>query len=267
MASVDSILGQHEINLTKQATSDRVATDKDTFLKLLVAQLTHQDPLNPVEDKEFIAQLAQFTTVEELQNINTGVESLNESFNAQQTTNAVSLINKLVVAGGDNVQLRGAENFTSSNDYPTIFFTLPRSSAGGEIKVYAADADGNPTGAPVYSADMPAYQMGRREAKWHGCDYNDNPMPDGTYIINITATDADGQPIEVRHSSSGMVIGVETAADGNHKLYLEDGRTVYYTQIDLVLGIYGNGGAGEGTGDGEGEGAGDGEGTETGTTP
>lgn len=48
---------------------------KDAFLNLLVTQLRNQDPLNPMEDKEFIAQMAQFSTLEQIQNLNTNLQS------------------------------------------------------------------------------------------------------------------------------------------------------------------------------------------------
>ncbi|MDR2124576.1 MAG: flagellar hook assembly protein FlgD [Desulfovibrio sp.] len=243
MAIANNIIGQYEVNnsvLSGVSGTDRVATDKDTFLKLLVAQLTHQDPLNPVEDKEFIAQLAQFTTVEELQNINSGVKDLNTAYAEQQSINASSLINKMVVAGGDNIMLTDAANFTSQDDYPAIYFTLPGESASGTFNVYATNADGS-IGSMVYSAVMPGYQAGRNAAYWDGRDFNGNPMPNGTYIVNITAQDAEGNPMLVSTSSAGVVVGVEMAEDGNHVLYLADGRTVNYSQIDLVMGYSGSG--------------------------
>lgn len=52
--------------------------DKDAFLRLLTTQLANQDPLNPMEDREFIAQLAQFTSLEQIQNLNKNVENLGE---------------------------------------------------------------------------------------------------------------------------------------------------------------------------------------------
>ncbi|MDL2207402.1 hypothetical protein LJC09_02120 [Desulfovibrio sp. OttesenSCG-928-F20] len=257
MAIANNIIGQYETNLSAQAGTDRVATDKDTFLKLLVAQLTHQDPLNPVEDKEFIAQLAQFTQVEELQNINAGVEDLNSAYLQTQTTNAASLINTMVVAGGDNLQLTGAANFAGESDYPSIFYNLPSDSAGGTVTIWSTNADGSPKNQ-VYWADMPAASAGRHEIRWHGRDFNDNVMADGSYIVSVTAKSADGQDLYVTTLSRGMVIGVETATDGNHTLYLHDGRTVNFNSIDLIMGIYDS--------DSGSDGSGDDSGTDTGNT-
>lgn len=63
----------------RKDTNGSAEMGKDQFLKILITQLKNQDPMNPMEDKEFIAQMAQFTTVEQLMNINTQVSSLSQS--------------------------------------------------------------------------------------------------------------------------------------------------------------------------------------------
>ncbi len=65
-------------NITKEESRDTLG--KDDFLSLLVTQLKYQDPMEPLKDTEFIAQLAQFNALEQAQNTNEGIESLNESF-------------------------------------------------------------------------------------------------------------------------------------------------------------------------------------------
>lgn len=72
---------------TKTANNATEVLGKDDFLKLLVTQLRHQDPINPVEDKEFIAQLAQFSSLEQMQNLTTSINTMMES---QQRLTALS---------------------------------------------------------------------------------------------------------------------------------------------------------------------------------
>ncbi len=228
-----SILGQYEQNVAAatNGTSDRIATDKDTFLKLLVAQLTHQDPLNPVEDKEFIAQLAQFTSVEELQKINSGIEGLNAAYAQQQVTSAASFLGMQISAKGDMVSIAGIGTDKASSSY--IYANYPSNASNAIFNVYSTNSDGT-IGKLVYSGVLGSVQAGTQKYQWDGKDSNGNNMSDGKYIVNITAVDADGNNMLVTTNSIGQVIGVETSPDGNHLLHLEDGRSVYFKDVELI---------------------------------
>ncbi|EOC99708.1 flagellar hook assembly protein FlgD [Caldisalinibacter kiritimatiensis] len=95
----------------KEKISASNGMGKDAFLNLLVSQLKNQDPLNPMEDKEFIAQMAQFTTLEQIQELNTSlqksqlqikeaIEELNSNYKANQKDiiNELSSMNKAIQA-------------------------------------------------------------------------------------------------------------------------------------------------------------------------
>lgn len=71
VGTVEQLLKQREGN-----ERDPSALGKDQFLKLLITQLRYQDPINPVDDKEFIAQLAQFSSLEQMQNLNTNLSDM-----------------------------------------------------------------------------------------------------------------------------------------------------------------------------------------------
>lgn len=67
-----------ETNNKTQDNKSKNDLDKDAFLRLLTTQLANQDPLNPMEDREFIAQLAQFSSLEQMQNLNKSIETKSE---------------------------------------------------------------------------------------------------------------------------------------------------------------------------------------------
>ena len=83
---------------TSKATSSSSSLGKDDFLKLLVAQLTHQDPLEPLKDQEFIAQMAQFSSLEQQTNMAKGIETLAKL----SMTSAVGYVGRTVGYTGDD---------------------------------------------------------------------------------------------------------------------------------------------------------------------
>jgi len=98
----------------------RVATDelgKDEFLKLLITQLTHQDPTEPMDDREFIAQMAQFSTLEQMTNLSSEFERLGGLLQSGQ---AVSLLGKTVDIVLGSATITGQVDEVTSGEYPQV---------------------------------------------------------------------------------------------------------------------------------------------------
>jgi len=98
----------------------RVATDelgKDEFLKLLITQLTHQDPTEPMDHREFIAQMAQFSTLEQMTNLSSEFERLGGLLQSGQ---AVSLLGKTVDIVLGSATITGQVDEVTSGEYPQI---------------------------------------------------------------------------------------------------------------------------------------------------
>jgi flagellar basal-body rod modification protein FlgD len=99
---IEGILSSTDSNTSTTTASAQETLGKDDFLRLLVAQLKAQDPLNPMEATEFTAQLAQFSSLEQMTNINSTLEELVAAQQAMGNSSLISIIGKLVDVPGNS---------------------------------------------------------------------------------------------------------------------------------------------------------------------
>ncbi len=197
------------------STSQSTALGKDDFLNLLITQLQNQDPLNPTDSVEFTAQLAQFSSLEQLGNVN---ENLVELKNFQASINnsqAVSLIGKTITANGNFIQL--------ADDGPVdCNFSLDDDAALVVANIYDS------TGEFVKAFEGSNLTAGPNTLYWDGTDKNGNRVADGNYTFEISAVDANGQDIDATTLFTGTVdkVNFENNASflsaGNQKIALGD---------------------------------------------
>lgn len=223
MATVaSSVLSQYQSSTTSNSTTGASSTmGKDAFLKLLVTQLSHQDPLNPMDDKDMTAQLAQFSSLEQLTNINTGIESLNTTMTQNQLTNAVSYIGKSVKASG--YTLSKEDGAVSS-----LYYSLGETVTDAAINIYDSD------GTLIRSVGIGTKNSGNYEYGWDGLDSSGEEVADGLYSVAITAYNTSGKQVMVQTQVSGIVSGV-TTSNGATYLNLKDGRTVALTNVSQIV--------------------------------
>jgi len=196
---------------------------KDDFLKLLITKLTHQDPLNPMDDEAFVAQLAQFSSLEQLQNVNNSLEeSLNWDYLQMQTINntmATGLIGREVKASYSGVYL-------DASNQPTISFTS--SEYAQKVNVQISDS----SGAVIRTLTDDEVPPGANRIVWDGLDQNGKRMTEGYYTIEVSAINADGEVFTPSTFLQGRVNGIvyrEGAA------YLQvDGLEIPLSEINSI---------------------------------
>ena len=153
--SLDALTNSY--NSTDKAKAEKEdALGTDAFLKMLVAQLQNQDPLNPMDGTDFSAQLAQFSQLEQLMNLNTSMDDLAKSFTTDSDKDLVSYIGKQVTGEIESMEVKNGE--VSGG-----FFSL---SGNAEIMVSITDASGN----TVKNMSLGTKGPGAHLIEWDGTD-------------------------------------------------------------------------------------------------
>ena len=168
---------------------------KDDFLKLLVAQLQAQDPLDPQGAEDFSAQLAQFSSLEQLTNVNSNLEKI-ESF--EQAVNNASLINLI----GKNVDSPGDRIDYNTGETKTLNFSLSEDAAQVEVDIFDS------TGNKVTTLTLSNQSAGNNQALWNGNDGTGKPVQPGAYTFQIKAQTLTGEEILAQTFISGKITDV-----------------------------------------------------------
>ncbi len=178
---------------------------KDDFLKLLVTQLSNQDPLNPMDGQQFAAQLAQFSSVEQLLNINESMAAQAEltGLLSQSMSNSIAtgLIGKQIVSSGNQIGL-------SDSGATPVGFKLDAAADGVTITIKdAADK-------VVRTIKLGSMNSGIHEISWDGKNDDGARLPEGVYAFEIQGNDADGNSVTASPIMKGTVDRVSFGAEG-----------------------------------------------------
>ncbi|MGV6996693.1 flagellar hook assembly protein FlgD [Desulfovibrio sp. QI0430] len=203
-SSVSSAITQanNEFNAVVGKQKGGANLDKNAFMLLLVTQFKYQDPLNPMDDKEFVSQMAQFSSLEQLINLNTSMGSLTDASNNQQMINATSYIGKEVTVTGNSIGK--TTDATTKTTSITKFRYAPNDAvASGTITV--RDADNN----VIYTETVDPKAAGTTyDFNWNGKNGNGTVAPDGVYTVNLALLNTAGEAVIADQVVDAKVTGV-----------------------------------------------------------
>jgi len=200
MSTVSEITSQ-TASLAASTSGSAGVLGKDDFLKLLVAQLENQDPLNPADPTEFTAQLAQFSSLEQLFTVNETLARLDSSKEELQGLSALSLIDREITAK--------SEDFTYSEGSVDVGYNLEE--AADKVTVYVQDEFGRTV------TTLPAQALGPGDhfLTWDGKNDSGMNMPPGNYSVIVNAIRGENETVIAQSLVRGVVTGVDLAENGN----------------------------------------------------
>lgn len=176
--------------------------DKNAFMKMMLAQLKNQDPTNPLQSHEMAAQLAQFTSVEQLSNMNETLRTMKNAQDPMAGFQALNFIGKSVA--GDSSKLY--RNTGDKNH--DLVFDLPKPAS--EVTIVIKDANGD----VARKYELKNLKSGQNKVAWNGLLENGASAREGEYAFEIEAKDGHGKKIAVKTSFEGAITGVNYTPQG-----------------------------------------------------
>lgn len=221
---VDSImpaaLQQYSLEQQSAASKSSKELGQDEFLKLMMAQLKHQDPMQPLENGEFIAQMAQFSSVAGIEGMQESLDKLSLAYGSSQTLQASQLV-------GNDVMIESSEASLDGSNAITGQFDLTASAGNVTMNVY------DDVGLLVGSQELGQHATGRHSFRWDGQTRDGNTAPPGRYSVQLLTTYGD-EVTEVPALMTRTIQSVEFGSDGNAVLNTREGETLSLSDIRRI---------------------------------
>ena len=193
---------------------------KQDFLTLFTAQLQNQNPLDPVKNEAFVAQLAQFSQLEALTNMQSSLDGFVKSMSSGQLLSSSALIGrKVAVADGVSPLQQGG----------SIDASIDLSEGASGVSLTVQDSQGRTVQELIAGAQNP----GTTRLTWDGLDAMGNPAPTGYYRLTATAV-VNGKTTNVPVNTLVTVRSISTASDGAIRLEVDGGKTVPLKDVQRV---------------------------------
>lgn len=196
------------------------STQKNEFLELMVAQLKNQNPLDPQNGGEFLSQLAQFSSVDGIERLNTTLGDISGSFRSGQVLQATALVGRSVQVESNHLNYNGA---AISGDIELI---KPSSNISLSIT--------NGSGDLVKEFSLGSAQEGNLTFQWDGLNSQGQSAAPGQYTVSATSRGEDGKPIPLKTFFSTNVNSVTVGQDSQVTLNLAGQDPVSLDQVKRI---------------------------------
>ena len=201
--SISGLLGSSLISQSSTSSStssaEASAFDMNSFMKMFLTQLQCQDPTNPMQSYELAAQLAQFSTVEQLSQASTTLSNIQSYQAATNDAAMASLVGKEVTANQSTINV-------SSGNASTLGYNL---GSAANVTVSIKDSNNN----VIYTNNVGSQNAGNYTVGWNGKDTQGNSVADGTYTCTVTAVNGTGNSTTVPTTIQGQVYSLTLNAN------------------------------------------------------
>jgi flagellar basal-body rod modification protein FlgD len=204
------------------ARKDSKSLGQEDFLALMITQLQSQDPLKPMENGEFIGQMAQFSTVTGISEMTKSVSTLTEAYNSGQALQAASMVGRTILTEGSSASLTADQALTGAVD-------LPYATQSAKVRIYSD------TGQLVRELPLGPQDAGISNFSWDGTLANGQTAPAGRYSMTAAIESRTGDTALVTYIAS-KVSSVTLSGNGSGtQLRTDSGENIGFSQIKAVM--------------------------------
>jgi flagellar basal-body rod modification protein FlgD len=212
---INHAAGQKPKDIYKDGPHNQMG--KDEFMKLLTFQLQNQDPMNPMDQSKFTGELAQFSQLEQLSNLNKKFEDQHKNQGIQDKFYAASFVGKKVVTTGSTINLK------ENGDNGDVLFKLD--SDASKVLVRVLDQKNNIVGE-IWREGM---SRGSHEVVWDGVNLDGTVAGKGSYKAMVKAWDENGQEVGAKTEATGVVSSVNF--EEGEPVLTVDGQKVFLRDV------------------------------------